>query len=299
MSSTEHNINHKIKKFVSEFAKQTWESFRDKNLEGIGITGSFSKNKLSAGRPDINFALFVKKTSPLFFLKLGKISSALAYHYKSFFNLRPEFHPERFSFPFYRDPQKADVFFKIAIFEKSKKKEKFPFGRPPHVLEGHKYSFKSLYGVNYLSGLKIKTTNEEVLVAVNYVLKKWSSQLNLAPLSYNLEKDVDLFFNEALVWGKLGLMQGVWLEGIKKGFDYSLSAHRKRVLGLVFDKEKIPTFITVPSNVRKKAEFILDCRRNYNEWKKNKRLAFKLYHASHGILEYFRKEAEKQLRKHR
>ena len=278
-----------FRSFADEFCKQVWEL----DIEGVGVTGSYARGDYSKERPDVNFALFVDKITPELSLQIGEIASNLNNEYSKYFNLRPEFHPARFVFPWGRDEEKQDLFFKIAFFELEKKNAAIPFGRPGYVVEGHKKSIKMWHGKNYLQDTEIKASNAEVLKGATYVLPQWLQKAKFSPLSYNLNQDTELFFNEALVWGKLGIMQYAWIQGIKNGLDYSSDESRAGILEKVHNKKTLRTFLELPKEEMEMVNLILDGRLNYNNWKSDKKRAEEIYLASFHLLELFLKEAQR------
>ena len=284
-----------IRRFAQNFADIAWQELRLEGLEGVGVTGSFArKGDFSLSRPDINFAFFTASTSRRFLWKTGRIVTQLGQEYNQFFNLRPEFHPERFAYPFQRDKSKIDLFFKVAFFEKDRRDDPFPFGRPPHVLEGHQLSLQQLHGKNYLAGIKIKTDNANILRSCIYVLSQWQRKIKLAPLSYNLTKDTDLFFNEVLTWGKLAIMQYLWIQGIKQGLDYRRRDSRQKILNLVHHKRELPAFFRKSNGKNlKQINFVLLARDHYQVWKNDLSKAKRLYFIASTLLESFLKEAQK------
>ncbi len=290
METTE--IDETIKNFVDDFCNSIWKKLSKAGVEGVGVTGSYARGDYSKARPDINFALFVKETAPKLLLEIGKISSGLNRRYSRYVNLRPEFHPQRFVFPWGRDKNKVDLFFKIAFFLLKEKDSPMPFGRPGFVVEAHKLSLKMWYGKNHFEGVKISSSNEEVIKGNNHVLAQWSKQIRLTPLSYNLDGDTDLFFNESLVWGKLGIQQFAWIQGIKNGLDYSREEDRAKIFDRVHNKEKLRDFFDIPQKEKRMINLILDARLNYDKWKNDKELADKIYLASAHLLNFFLKESE-------
>ena len=121
----------------------------------------------------------------------------------------------------------------------------------------------------------------------------WSKQVKFAPISYNLKKDMDLFFNEALSWGKVAIQQYAWIQGIKNGLDYSKSSDRKKIFEKIGNKELLRTFFDLPKDTVKAVNLILDARLKYDEWKMDKKKAVEVYKASDRLLKIFSVETEK------
>jgi hypothetical protein len=210
-------------------------------------------------------------------------------------NLRPDIHPERIVFPWGRDRNKVDLFFKIAIFDLKYKDLTMPFGRPGVVMEGHKKSIKMWHGKNYFEEVKISSSNEEVIKGCHHVLSQWARSIKLTPLSYNLNKDTDLFFNESLSWGKIAILHFAWIQGIKNGLDYSKAEDRVQIFEKVNKKEGLSKFLNIPQKERKMVDLILEARLNYDKWKNNKELSRRIYAASDHLLNFFLNEAKKFL----
>jgi predicted nucleotidyltransferase len=286
---TEKNIEN----FVDNFCRLVWKKLRKKGVKGVGVTGSYAGRDYSRSRPDINFAIFAEERTPRLLLEIGQIISDLNEKYSRFFNLRPEYHPDRFVYPWGRNRNKLDLFFKIAIFELKHKDSLMPFGRPGFVVEGHKLSIKMYHGKNCFKHIRISSSNEEVIKGNNLVLSQWTRSIKFTPFSYNLNKDTDLFFNESLVWGKLAVQQFAWVQGIKNGLDYSQKKDRAEIFDKVHNKEKLRKFLELPRKEKEMVGLILDARLNYDNWKNDKKLARKLYLASFHLLKFFLGESEK------
>lgn len=289
------NLDELVKQFVDDFCGLVWEKLQDRGVGGVGVTGSYARGDYSKARPDINFAIFAQERTPELLLEIGQITSGLNEKHSQNFNLRPEYHPDRFVFPWGRDKGKTDLFFKIAIFELKDKDSPQPFGRPGFIVEGHKLSIKMWHGKNYFEDVTVSSSNEEVIKGVNYTLPQWFRQIKLTPLSYNLTKDTDLFFNEALVWGKLAIQQYTWIQGIKNGLDYSKEIDRAQIFDKVHHKEKLSTFLKLPEEENDLVNLILEARLNYATWKSDPKLAEKTYLASFHLLSYFLAEAKQFL----
>jgi predicted nucleotidyltransferase len=282
-----------INKFINEFCELVYERLKDEGVKGTGITGSFARGDYSSSRTDINFIIFVEKNTPEVSLEIGNIISSFdKEEYTSLFNLRPEFHPERFAYPWARDKNKKDLFFKIAIFDLRDKDFDRPFGRPPYVIEGHKLSIKMIKGNNYLKDIVIDTNNQEVLNGVKQALQQWQRKLNSAPLAYNLNRDTDLFFNECLSWGKIAIMQYVWAQGIKNGLDYTKTEDRLKVFEIINNKEALRDFVELDSPAKEYLNLILDARNHYEEWKEDIKIAKDIYIASANLIQLFLENIE-------
>jgi predicted nucleotidyltransferase len=281
-------MEDKINKFINDFCELVYEKLKDKGVKGIGITGSFARGDYSKSRVDINFIVFVEENTPEISLEIGDIISEFdREEYTSLFNFRPEFHPERFAHPWETDRNKKDLFFKIAIFDLRDKNLERPFGRPSYVLEGHKLSIKIIKGDNCLEDIVIDTNNQEILDGVRGALKQWQRKLRLAPLAYNFNKDIDLFFNECLSWGKIVIMQYAWAQGIKNGLDYTKEEDRLKIFEVINNKEALRDFIKLDPSVKEYIDLILDSRNNYEEWKEDINIAKKLYIASANLTSLF------------
>jgi predicted nucleotidyltransferase len=280
--------------FSNDVCNMIYKNAKKLGVSGIGITGSYARGDYSTSRPDINFAVFADKHTPKLQLTIGSLLSDLNSKYSNHVNLHPEYHPERFTYPWGRDSNKTDLFFKIAIFQLKDKNSPMPFGRPGFVVEGHKLSMKLKHGKNHFEDIEITSDNRQVLKGVNYVLPQWNKKIKLTPLSYNLNKDVDLFFNESMIWGKLAIQQYAWVQGIKNGLDYTKNEHRKQIFENIHEKERLPDFIDVPENESGLIKLVLDGRNNYSEWRFSKEKAESIYAASSHLLDFFLNEAKKQ-----
>ncbi|MBU0708607.1 hypothetical protein KJ596_02525 [Patescibacteria group bacterium] len=69
------------KNFADDFCNLVWKKLGKVGVEGIGITGSYARGDYSKARPDINFALFIDKSTPELLLEIGKITSSLNMKY--------------------------------------------------------------------------------------------------------------------------------------------------------------------------------------------------------------------------
>jgi|SRR3989344_1424644 len=281
-----------IKNFVDDTCGLIWQKLNQKGVRGVGVTGSYARGDYSSSRPDVNFAIFAQEETPQLMLEIGQIISGLNSKYSHLVNLRPEYHPDRFVFPWGRDTEKIDLFFKIAVFGLENKDSPMPFGRPGFVIEGHKLSIKIWHGENCFHDVKISSSNEEVIKGNNHVLSQWVKNSKLTPLSYNLSRDTDLFFNESLIWGKLAIQQFAWIQGIKNGLDYAKAKDRAEIFDKVHHKEKLRSFLNLPPSEKNLVNLILDARLNYDKWKNDPKLAEKIYLASTHLLDYFMAESK-------
>jgi len=285
-----------IKEFVDEFCDLVWKELGGKGIKGIGVTGSYARGDYSKTRPDVNFAVFGTSDAAVSW-KIGRVASGLNKKYSQWVNLRPEYHPERFAAPWGRDINKTDLFFKIAFFDVKERDLLMPFGRPGYVLEGHKLSIKMWHGRNLFEDIIVTSSNDEVIKGCNYMYSQWVRAIKLTPLAYDLEQDADLFFGEALVWGKIAVQQYAWVQGIKNGLDYVNDEDRMKIFSRVHDKEKLRGFFKLPRKEQEMVNLILDARKKYQEWKTDSKMAEKLYQSSYHLLNYFWDETKKLMPK--
>jgi len=284
--------DYNIDNFVSDFCSSVWKDLKNRGVIGIGVTGSYARGSYSRSRPDINFAVFVEETKTEILLGIMKVLSRLDKKYSRIFNLHPEFHPERFTFPWQRDSSKPDLFFKVAIFPLADKNLPMPFGRPGFVIEGHRISIKMFYGKNILEDVKISTNNREVISGCSYVLQQWAKAIQLTPLSYSSNRDTDLFFNESLSWGKIAIQQYAWIEGVKRGLNFSKHKDRLFIFDKIHNKEKLRGFFHIPSREQKMVNLILDARKKYSLLKNNRVMAVKIYKNAVHLLNFFLSETK-------
>lgn len=289
------DLDKVISNFVDDFCDTVWVKLKKKGIQGVGVTGSYVRGNYSKSRPDVNFAIFTDGETPELFLEIGQILSALNKKYSRFVNLQPDFNPERFNFPWGRNKDKICLHFKIAIFELKDRDLPMPFARPGHNIEGHKLSAKMWHGRNYFEEVKISSSNEEVIKGCCFVLSQWVRSIKLTPLSYDLAKDTDLFFTEALLWGRLAIRQFAWAQGIENGQDYSRSEDRAKIFDQIHNKEKLRKFLVLPKKEKEMANLIFDALVNYDKWKNNKKLANKIYLASAHLTDFFLEESKKVL----
>lgn len=285
-------LNTLLSDFADNVCNSIFQKTQKLGVSGVGITGSYARGDYSKSRPDINFALFTTESTPDLLVEIGTILSDLNASYSNKVNLRPEYHPERFVYPWGRDSTKPDLFFKIAIFQLKDKDLPMPFGRPGFVLEGHKHSMSLRHGKNYFEDIIINSDNEQVLKGVNYTLPHWLKETKLTPLTYDLTKDIDLFFNESLVWGKLAIQQYAWIQGIKNNLDYSKEYDRTSIFEKIHNKEELRSFFDVPAKEKEMISLVLDARLKYSEWKLDSEMAKSLYFASCHLLDYFIKQSQ-------
>lgn len=281
METEKEKINLIVKTVVEEFR----ENLGDEYIDGIGIGGSFARGNYSTSRPDVNVLVFVKKDVADLYLRVASIFDRVSDEFKDEFNIRPRSEPERPTFSYKRNRDKKDIFFKLSYLQLALKDVPgFPFGRPSWVLESHGKSLKMIYGINHLEGIKVVCSNEQVLEGSIKQIRTWRDLLSYTPASYDLSKDLDLFFDESLAYGKLIVQQAAWLAGLLKGLDFSRKADRQEVLNAVFNKKELRSFLAVlgPS-IADKVNTILDSRLHYHEWKFNLEKAKNLYRAAYGI----------------
>lgn len=287
------DIEDIVKNFVDDYCRAVWTELQGKGVDGVGVSGSYARGDWSRGRPDINFAVFVENVTPDLLIKIGNIASRLNDTYSKYANLRPELHPHRFVAPWGRDSSKRDVFFKIGVYDESDQNEYHPFGLPSFYAEANQQSLKMWHGRDYLKEIQFHAENKMVLEVVAHAFEDWKPQIEICPLSYNLEEDIDLFFNEAMIWGKLIIQQYAWIQGLKNKLNYKKKDHREEIFDKIHDKRQLRGFVDVPEKQRVMVNLVLDARLNYDSWKNDKEKAYEVYRASFALIELFGEETAK------
>jgi len=123
-------------------------------------------------------------------------------------------------------------------------------------------------------------------------LQQWAKAIQLTPLSYSSNRDTDLFFNESLSWGKIAIQQYAWIEGVKRGLNFSKHKDRLFIFDKIHNKEKLRGFFHIPSREQKMVNLILDARKKYSLLKNNRVMAVKIYKNAVHLLNFFLSETK-------
>src|SRR3989304_7546957 len=273
------NVHSKIED-LTKFLSEEINSKLGKRVHSLMYVGSYAKGKISKSRPDINYVLIweVRGTADDY-LTLGKILTEATSKFLKHFVIRPEFRPFKFGYPIQR--KMYEVFINISCLNSVDNNQKFFL--PDYVLDGFKHSRKMIFGTDVFGNMEFNVTKQGLLAGAMQKLASHKIQLDRIPLVYNLDKDIDLVFNESLDHGKnlayFGVEVAMSEEEIKK----------KDYLTVIEDKSRLLEFYEqgFPPPATAALKIILDSRDHYREWKNDWGHAVEVYKAAfmlHGLL---------------
>lgn len=257
-------------------------------IECLAFVGSYAMNAVSLDRPDINYLLIWKDRSTAEdYLTLGKILHETVVHFEKL-QLNFEFRPFKFGCP--RKSNKPEVFINISLFNLSDKASNFFI--PAFVLEGFQSSQKVIFGEDVLGKIKFEVTKKTIFQATPQKLSSHKVHIDRLPLIYSIKENTGAFFNETLDHGKNLAYFGVELLMSEE------EIVNKDYLPIIADKERLVDFYSERATgaASNAVKTILECRKNYSEWKGDSKRAEDLYKASfllHGFLtQQYLKQAE-------
>jgi len=255
-----------IQKIIDNLIKSITEELKD-NIIGIGIGGSYNIGKFSQSRPDVNIDIFVKRDSPEFQKKLADVfdKNTQNNEYNVYLDLRP------IRNPIVKEDGK-DLFVKLTVLDINQMNDERPFDRPAFVMKGRKRNFKLIYGENLLDKLDLNLNLKKIRKQIKQDMDRFIPKLNEIKMQYENEKiNTPTFFNASLGYGKISLQQAIWLA----------EDNEKEVFDLIKNKEKIPDALSdFDSELSELSKFILNCRKNFLEWKNDVTKAEKLWNTS-------------------
>ena len=282
-------LKEKIDQMVNEIVESLKTKLGD-NLEGITLAGSYAVGKMPLERPNVNILGFLKPRSPAeVYLEAGKILYKVGKKYQDFFQFRVDPFPFRFAQPIGKKEPEVSVNLNLydmadknlEMWITPNKKIRAPFGAPEPVIQSFKFTRKVVYGKDILGKMKFHVTRQDILLNV---IKEFPAfyklQLTRAPMTYDIEENLDWLAIEALEIGKSCLASAVSVllddQTVKQGKHLELLADKEKMLKF-FEKSNQPNFV-------KWAKIILEAREDFSEVKSNKRKVYELYEASYDLL---------------
>jgi len=264
-----------IDKIVSEIVDELKLEIGDK-LESIMLFGSYTQGKISLERPNVNMLIITKENvSGDEYLKIGRIFYKVAENYKNYFSIKIDSLPFRFGFS--ENSNKTELVLSPNISSITEKNQIPAFGIPHNVLDGIKKSRKVAFGSDSLSEIDTKYTKEQLIQwALFDVGLLFRNQLIRAPLSYDIDKNLNQFVNESLQIGKMALFWGAEIFIDEAGFKSG------KYMELINNKEKMIEFYqNIDRGLVDAAKIILEARQHFQEYKTNREKAFELYNAAY------------------
>jgi len=268
------NFKLKIDEFLEDLTN-TLKKEISYCLDSIILVGSYTIGKISLERPNVNILIFLNdKIKSEGYLKIGDIFYKTGDKYKDYFSIKIDALPFRFGIPNIRkEPQLVLTPNLLLISEKGINP---PFGIPKNVLEGMASTSKAIFGHNHLSDIDLTYSKREFLQSAFYDIGVlFRNFLTRAPLSYPLENNIDLLAHESVELGKVALYWGteVFLEEeeIKAG---------KHIEMIKNSDSMIDFYNKIDKDFAKSAEIILEARKHFREYKKDKEKTFLLYNAA-------------------
>lgn len=267
----EEKIDQLIKELIEHLKEELLHC-----LESITLIGSYTIGKISLDRPNVNILIFVKENiSAEDYLKIGEIFYRTSEKYKDYFGIKIDSLPFRYGIPIgKRDEQLILTPNILSIAEKNTKP---PFGIPTNVLKGMNATKKVVFGSDPLAETDLNYTRKDFIQwAFHDVWVLFRNLLTRAPLSYDVEENLNLLAHESLELGKAALYFGVEVfmseEDIRAG----------KNIELIKDKGKmIDFFKNIDKELGESAKIILEAREHFREYKTNKDKTFKLYNTAY------------------
>ena len=194
---------HKIDEVVNHINTELQNQLSN-DLESVYLVGSYAIGLISPTRPDINWLLIWKQHIPGNDVwTLGKILTATINKFERDFTVRPEFRPFKFSYPLVKT--QYDVFVNISSAfaatstEEFRKKNDFI---PDYIFAGFKNTRKLVFGNDLLSQIEFEVSIEDIIETGKQRVMSYKIQLDRIPLTYHLEQEIHLIYNESLSHGK-------------------------------------------------------------------------------------------------
>lgn len=244
-------------------------------LDSIILVGSYTIGKISLERPNVNVLIFLNdKIKPEDYLRIGDIFYKTGDKYKDYFSIKIDSLPFRFGIPNIRKEPQLVLTPNLLLM--SEKNIKPPFGIPKNVLEGMASTSKVMFGPDPLSKIDLTYSKQEFLQwAFHDIGILFRNLLTRAPLSYQVENNVDLLAHESVELGKIALYWGT--EVFLEEKDIKAGKH----IEMIKDSKSIVDFYNkIDKDIGKAAEIILEAREHFREYKKDKKKAFLLYNAA-------------------
>lgn len=270
---------NKIKSMIKDLNDKLIEDIGDE-IETLTIVGSYAFEKMSESHPDINLFLCLNEiANAMTYIKISNVLTEIIKKYSESFIVRPDYRPFKFPYPYFKG--KDEVFVNLIIVNIKDKEGDFPFGLPKHFLNGIKQARKVVYGNDILGGMDFDFDKNYLLMAGVLYLNIFKFQLLRAPISYDMDKDFDLVFNECLTNGKMIAYMGVEIvltdEEIKS----------KKYMEYISNKESMIRFYkeNYGGKASKLIDFILSGRANYLSWKNKKEKSIEMFKAGFELSE--------------
>ncbi|NMB91824.1 hypothetical protein GYA37_03185 [candidate division WWE3 bacterium] len=267
-----------IDNLVSFINQEIIEKLGDKT-EALYLVGSYASGNISLNRPDINWLLIHKDpVEDESRWVIGEIFTEAIDKFINQFVVRPELRPFKFSYPIKRG---EDVFINLSIVTDAPSAQEFIHKNsflPEYVFEGFKSSRKLVFGNDLLKNISFEVNKNNIWSLAMEKIISHKVQLDRIPLTYHLQKDVDLVYNEALSHGKNLLYFAVELlmseEELKE----------KKYIEIFQDKNSMQSFLTSKyAKFSSLSQTIYDAKDNYEKFKSDKDKAKEVYLAASKI----------------
>lgn len=248
-------------------------------VESINLIGSYSLEKISNERPNVNLLIFTKaNTPPDTYLKIGEIFYKNSLKYKRFFAVKIDSLPFRYGIPTTKN--KTQLTLSPNILNMAEKNQRPFFGIPHNVLSGMKASRKVLFGSDPLASIDPTYSRKELfgwaMFDVGILFRNF---LIRTPLSYNCKENLDSLAHDTLSLGKSALYWGVEIfmdeEEMKKGKHLELINNKKSMIDF---------FAKIDKKLGDAATIILEAREKFSDYVKEESKVKALYNASFEII---------------
>jgi hypothetical protein len=205
------------------------------------------------------------------------------------FTVRPEFRPFKFSYPIKSTPD--DVFINITnvltATSATEFKRKNP-SIPDYIAAGFKSSRMLIFGFDVLKEMRFEVTTDDILETGMQRILSHKVQLERVPLTYHINQETYLIYNEALSHGKNLMYFGIEM------FMTNDELEQNKFLEIFRSEPMIVEFYTKRFDYAlEHVNVILESKKQYPVWKydvgKSKAVYFAAYNLAEMLLDEMRK----------
>lgn len=271
---------------VAESFQEACQEKLGERLKAFYVAGSYAFGEISLDKPDLNYILmFKEKGEGDDYLALGDIIKSVSKKYEDKALIKPEFRPFRYIYP----PITKEgymITLNPILMNMQEKDLQVPFNLPKFFLKGIKSSRKLLYGEDALAEVEIgKVTQKHVREIGMRELGFWELPLVRAPAQYR-DNDQALFFSEVLSRAKSMLYLGVeavMTEEELANDEYVHYAENKDDMVELYEAR-------YSEEVGEMATQVLDARKNFTEYKEDRRKAEDIFKIAVDLPDVIRRE---------
>lgn len=245
------------------YINKSVEAYLSPKLKSMYLVGNFASGKISEARPDINWLLFWL-SEPLAedLWILGNVLTTTINLFEDKFIVRPEFRTFKFYYTSKKAEQEVFVTFNNLIYSPDFAKFRELNALPDYILAGFKSTRKLILGDDILADMAFEVSTEDILTTGLQKIRYHRDLLTKVPLTYHLQLELPIVYNESLAQGKNLMYFGVEMLMT----DSELRAYR--FLDVFKDEKLITDFYAIrfPEGLQYITE-LLSAKRNYPVWK--------------------------------